>query len=214
MRSIIILMITFMALSSESIELPSTVERLFDKAFKDNSGIAKDALRGIKKRNNELFDEIEKKISSRKSLRDAKGIYNTLLNNGVTRDQIISNDDADEDVRIVAMIYDRLSEEAVKGLSDYLPTVDEGDFMGINNDNVGYLGKWSVVNANNDTVVWAINEDNTIDIGDFDNAKWVVDGDSFVVMFRSGHTVTFSYGSLTGEYSRGGLYKITRLPNE
>lgn len=177
MRFIIILMISFAAFASESVEIPSSVERLFDKASKDNAEVAQEALKSIKKRNSQLLDEVNDKISKRKSLRDAKAVYDTLVSNGMTRDQIISS--ANEDVRIIAEIYSRLEAEAVKGLPDYLPSVDEGDFMGAPFDSVS---------------------DEQSIIGTYSSPRW----DYTISTISNGYRLSDSNGSSSIEYVKIG----------
>jgi len=164
----------------EQVELPRTIERLFDKSADDNREAVERVVVAIRERNDRLIRDVEEQIQRSRALREAKETYDTLVSNGISDKQILET--ANADVKAVAAIYMRMNTEVAKGPEDYLTDGSNEDAAKgaarvktkpeIIATNTWTSGSWTD----------SFNPDGSVNINGRKTAKtWEVDGEHIVV---------------------------------
>jgi len=122
------------------VEIPYNIERLFEKSDKDNRNAVSDLIEVIAERNEELKEDVDKKLRRHKGLE----AYKAAAKNGASNEDIIASPLASAEVKEVAAVYLRLDEMSAMTVADYMPEVEEGSVdMIFGQPKVNPIGRWS-----------------------------------------------------------------------
>jgi len=188
------------------VEIPSSIENLFEKSDKDNRDAVSDLIEVIAERNEELKEDVNKKLRRHKGLE----AYKAAAKNGASNEDIIASPLASAEVKEVAAVYARLEAEMAKSAADYIPNDESVNLIEEPEQSHPAIGRWDFTSSNG----WIeFKEDGTFEDSWGASGKLTIDDNT--IRWSAGrfsHEVTINGDSFMGKRSDNLELTAVRAP--